>query len=72
MDFLLSTVDVRLDNMKIVLDCANGAASEIAPALFESLGAEVLPYYKQKLRLYPFGAHMRAGGGAGCRLRAFL
>ena len=45
MDFLLSTVDVRLDNMKIVLDCANGAASEIAPVLFESLGAEVLPYY---------------------------
>ena len=36
MDFLLSTVDVRLDNMKIVLDCANGAASEIAPALLKA------------------------------------
>ncbi|MDD6205089.1 MAG: phosphoglucosamine mutase [Firmicutes bacterium] len=44
-DFLLSTVDVRLDGMKIVLDCANGAASDIAPVLFEALGAEVLPYY---------------------------
>ncbi len=44
-DFLLSTVDVRLDGMKIVLDCANGASSYIAPALFSALGAEVLPYY---------------------------
>ena len=44
-DFLLSTVDVRLDGMKIVLDCANGASSYIAPTLFSALGAEVLPYY---------------------------
>lgn len=44
-DFLKSTVDVRLDGIKIVLDCANGAASDIAPALFEELGATVYPYY---------------------------
>ena len=45
MDFLLSTIDVRLDGIKIVVDCANGAASDIAPRLFEELGAEVFPYY---------------------------
>ena len=28
--------------MKIVLDCANGAASKLAPELFRSLGAEVI------------------------------
>ena len=45
MDFLLETIDVRLDGLKLVLDCANGASSEIAPRLFEELGAEVLPFY---------------------------
>ena len=30
-----------LDGMHIVLDCANGAASEIGPAFFERLGARV-------------------------------
>lgn len=31
----------QLAGMKIVLDCANGAASRLAPRLFRSLGAEV-------------------------------
>jgi phosphoglucosamine mutase len=31
----------NLAGMKIVLDCANGAASELAPQLFRSLGAKV-------------------------------
>ena len=31
----------KLAGMKIVLDCANGAASELAPELFRSLGANV-------------------------------
>jgi phosphoglucosamine mutase len=30
-----------LDGMKIVLDCANGAAYRVAPAVFEELGARV-------------------------------
>jgi phosphoglucosamine mutase len=33
---------VKLAGMKIVLDCANGAASALAPRLFRSLGADVL------------------------------
>lgn len=40
-DFLKSTIDLDLTGMKVVLDCANGAASELAPALFSELGADV-------------------------------
>ncbi|MGI6175064.1 MAG: phosphoglucosamine mutase [Christensenellales bacterium] len=43
-DFLLSTGE-RLDGMKVVLDCANGAASAIAPQVFRSLGATVYAYH---------------------------
>jgi phosphoglucosamine mutase len=32
----------KLAGMKIVLDCANGAASNLAPRLFRSLGADVI------------------------------
>ncbi|HVF48986.1 MAG TPA: phosphoglucosamine mutase [Pyrinomonadaceae bacterium] len=32
---------LRLDGQSIVLDCANGASSALAPALFERLGARV-------------------------------
>lgn len=44
-DFLKSTIDTDLKGIKVVLDCANGAASEIAPRIFESLGATVYPFY---------------------------
>ncbi len=35
--------DLGLDGMKIVLDCANGAAYRVAPTVLEELGAEVIP-----------------------------
>jgi len=35
--------DLSLDGMKIVLDCANGAAYRVAPTVLEELGAEVIP-----------------------------
>jgi phosphoglucosamine mutase len=40
----LATVfpDIRLDGLKIVLDCAHGAAFDLAPKLFAALGAEVV------------------------------
>ena len=38
---LLSFDRSDLSGLRIALDCANGAASAIAPGLFESLGAEV-------------------------------
>ncbi len=34
--------EFALDGMKIVLDCAHGAAYRVAPAVFEELGAEVI------------------------------
>ena len=35
--------EYTLEGMKIVLDCANGAAYRVAPAVFEELGARVIP-----------------------------
>jgi len=42
-DYLTQKVahDLSLANLKIVIDCANGAAYQIAPAVFRRLGAEV-------------------------------
>ncbi len=45
--FLKTTINNRFDGLKIVLDTANGAAYEIAPLLFEALGAEVISMYNQ-------------------------
>ena len=42
-DFLASTFHGSLTGMRIVIDCANGAAAHLAPELFERLGAEVHP-----------------------------
>jgi len=43
-EFLQSTATGRLDGLRIVLDCANGAASRIAPEVFTGLGAEVFSF----------------------------
>lgn len=44
LDYLAGEVadGLRLDNLRIVIDCANGAASQLAPALFRRLGAYVV------------------------------
>jgi phosphoglucosamine mutase len=41
LDYLASTASVRFDGVKLALDCGNGAASSLGPALFRRLGAEV-------------------------------
>jgi phosphoglucosamine mutase len=41
LDFLTSTVSGSFAGMRIVVDCGNGAASQLAPALFRHLGADV-------------------------------
>ena len=41
-DYLVRTVDTDFSGMKIVVDCANGAAYEVAPAILERLGAKVI------------------------------
>lgn len=40
--YLQSCVEGRLDGLKIVLDCANGAAYKVAPRIFKNLGAAVV------------------------------
>ncbi len=41
-DTLLAHIEPDLEGQRIVLDCANGALYDIAPKVFESLGASVL------------------------------
>ena len=39
---LLETADFRLDGKTVVLDCANGASYQVAPKVYEALGARVI------------------------------
>ena len=41
LEYLASTVSVRLDGMRLAMDCGNGAAYRLAPELFRRLGANV-------------------------------
>lgn len=49
----------KVAGMKVVLDCANGAASRLGPALFRSLGADVTVLYDR-----PDGRNINAGCGS--------
>lgn len=40
-DFLVSTLDQSLDNIRVLVDCANGAGSAIARKVLERAGAQV-------------------------------
>jgi len=42
---LLSNISPATRQLRVVIDCANGAAGPVAPALFEALGCEVVPLY---------------------------
>lgn len=59
--FLKNTFPQEMDlsGLKIVLDCANGAAYKVAPAVFEELGAEVIRY-----GVSPNGTNINAGCGS--------
>jgi len=41
-DYLKSIINVDFRGLKVVLDCANGAAYKIAPIVFDELGASVV------------------------------
>ena len=51
--------DLRLDGMKIVVDCANGAAYRSAPDALSDLGAKVIPLFNE-----PDGYNINEGCGA--------
>jgi len=42
LQFLLSTISVRLDGVSLAIDCGNGAAWQLAPELFRRLGADLV------------------------------
>ena len=52
-------VDRRLNGLKVVIDCANGAAYRTAPAVLWELGADVIP-----LGTEPNGANINLGCGS--------
>ena len=45
-EFCKSTVpaDITFNNLRIVVDCANGACYKVSPAVFKELGAEVIEF----------------------------
>ncbi|ATQ55830.1 phosphoglucosamine mutase [Paracoccus yeei] len=49
----------RLDGLKVVIDCANGAAYRAAPDVLWELGAEVIP-----LGVHPNGTNINEGVGS--------
>ncbi|HEX9078910.1 MAG TPA: phosphoglucosamine mutase [Desulfuromonadaceae bacterium] len=59
--FLKSTFpkDMDLSGLKIVLDCANGAAYKVAPAVLEELGAQVIA-----IGVKPNGTNINDGCGS--------
>ncbi len=60
-EFLRSTFPASLDlsGLRLVVDCAHGAAAALAPAVFEGLGADVFA-----LGCAPDGRNINAGFGA--------
>jgi phosphoglucosamine mutase len=50
---------LRLDGLKVVLDCANGAAYHVAPDALWELGAEVIP-----IGVWPDGLNINASCGS--------
>ena len=51
--------DLNLNGVKVVVDCANGAAYKVAPQILYELGAEVIP-----LGIEPNGLNINADCGA--------
>jgi phosphoglucosamine mutase len=44
---LVAATPHRLEGIKVVVDCANGAASEVGPAAYEEAGAEVIAIHAE-------------------------
>lgn len=59
LEHVLETAGTRLDGMRVVVDCANGAASVVAPEALRRLGAEVFPIFAA-----PNGSNINMGCGA--------
>ncbi len=58
-EHLVGTLPVRLDGLTVVIDAANGAAYDVAPAAFREAGARVVPFATA-----PDGRNINDGCGA--------
>jgi phosphoglucosamine mutase len=58
-DHLAGTVAEPLDGLRVVVDCANGAASPVAPALLRRLGCDVVELFAD-----PDGTNINDGCGS--------
>jgi phosphoglucosamine mutase len=59
LEHLVNAAEARLDGMAVVVDCANGAASELAPELLRRMGATV-----HAINATPDGDNINDGCGA--------
>jgi phosphoglucosamine mutase len=59
LDHLVAAAEGTLDGLRVVVDCANGAASGLAPELLARLGAEVVAIHDR-----PDGDNINVGCGA--------
>lgn len=59
LEYLVSAAGGDFSRLRMVIDCANGAAAHLGPALFERLGAEVL-----SIGTLPNGRNINANCGA--------
>ena len=56
---IVNSADTELDGLKVVIDCANGANSEIGPEILRRLGAEVVTMFNE-----PNGININNGCGS--------
>jgi phosphoglucosamine mutase len=59
MDHLVAAATQRLEGLRVVVDCANGAASEVAPEVLRRLGCDVIAIHAS-----PDGTNINAGCGS--------
>jgi phosphoglucosamine mutase len=58
-DHLAGVAEAPLTGMRLIVDCANGAASVLGPEVLRRLGADVVPIFAQ-----PDGSNINVGCGA--------
>jgi phosphoglucosamine mutase len=58
-NYLVNSIGVPLDGLKIVVDCANGAASDLGPMALRQAGAQVISIHDQ-----PDGWNINQGCGS--------
>lgn len=56
---IVDSADAKLNGLTVVMDCANGANSDIAPSILRHLGARVIPIFHE-----PNGININNGCGS--------